>query len=180
MDASTAYEILNGYYHATVHRRSVIPMSLAHGQQIHVRSGMETVSSLRQLFELYGWPADDGPRYVFLRPNGFTLDAFLLVLGLAASYPQSLLVLREAEDSSTEVGQKVADATTPLPVTKQSLQRKWSRALTVTIGATIRTLPAALLLNSRPMRRAQEYDTWALNREKVYTVELDRARRYVY
>ena len=79
------------------------------------------------------------------RPNGFALDAFLLLLGLASSYPHSILFLREA-DLPGESGAVDAPA---LPVTKQSLQRQWSRALTVTIGATMRTFPAALLLNSR-------------------------------
>jgi hypothetical protein len=81
------------------------------------------------------------------RPNAFALDAFLLLLGLASSYPHSILFLREADlapENPTE-----ASGLPALPVTKQSLLRQWSRALTVTIGATMRTFPAALLLNSR-------------------------------
>jgi len=81
------------------------------------------------------------------RPNAFALDAFLLLLGLASSYPHSILFLREAD--LADLAPETPTEASGLPVTKQSLQRQWSRALTVTIGATMRTFPAALLLNSR-------------------------------
>eukprot|EP00438_Fugacium_kawagutii_P028978 Skav210539 [mRNA] locus=scaffold3045:404102:405520:- [translate_table: standard] len=82
-----------------------------------------------------------------LKPNGFTLDAFLLLLGLAAAHPENVILLREAESSQDPP--EPPDETPPPPLTKQSLNRTWSRALTVTIGATMRGFPAALLLNSR-------------------------------
>ena len=176
----------------------MVPLKLDHGQQLHLRSNaLETASTLRELFDLHGWPTEqlESPRYVFLRwaakiekgtmmqvgliiycmpmqmsegmytcflskskthvltcsahfrPNGFALDAFLLLLGLASSYPHSILFLREADLASAAT--PASEEPPALPVTKQSLQRQWSRALTVTIGATIRTFPAALLLNSR-------------------------------
>jgi len=83
------------------------------------------------------------------------LDAFLVLLGLAASYPQSIILLREAPAGDAGAELPVTETTegaesAELPVlTKQSLQRQWSRALAVTIGATIRGFPLALLLNSR-------------------------------
>lgn len=152
LDASAAYEILHVYYHATVHRRAVVPLKLDRGQHLHLRSNaLETVSTLRELFDLNGWPTGqlESPRYVFLRPNAFALDAFLLLLGLASSYPHSILFLREAD--LADLAPETPTEASGLPVTKQSLQRQWSRALTVTIGATMRTFPAALLLNSRTM-----------------------------
>eukprot|EP00434_Breviolum_minutum_P020964 symbB.v1.2.018494.t1/scaffold1477.1/size133841/8 len=159
-DASTAYEMMHAYYHATVHRRSVLPFPINHGDSVHVRAmPCETFASLRELFEQRGWPTKqpNSPRYVFLRPNGFTLDAFLVLLGLAASYPQSIILLREAPAGDAGAELPVTETTegaesAELPVlTKQSLQRQWSRALAVTIGATIRGFPLALLLNSRTL-----------------------------
>ena len=70
MDASAAYEILHVYYHATVHRRAVVPLKQDRGQHLHLRSNaLETVSTLRELFDLNGWPTGqlESPRYVFLR-----------------------------------------------------------------------------------------------------------------
>lgn len=92
---------------------------------------------------------------IHARPNGFTLDAFLLLLGLAASYPESVILMREA---SSQDPPEPPDETLPLPLTKQSLKRTWSRALTVTIGATMRGFPAALLLNSRTESGAMPKD----------------------
>lgn len=62
--------MMHAYYHATVHRRSVLPFPINHGDSVHVRAmPCETFASLRELFEQRGWPTKqpNSPRYVFLR-----------------------------------------------------------------------------------------------------------------
>ena len=65
--------MMHAYYHATVHRRSVLPFPINHGDSVHVRAmPCETFASLRELFEQRGWPTKqpNSPRYVFLRQGG--------------------------------------------------------------------------------------------------------------
>ncbi|CAK9027948.1 Pentatricopeptide repeat-containing protein At5g39710 (Protein EMBRYO DEFECTIVE 2745) [Durusdinium trenchii] len=150
-DAASAYDVMHSYYHCTLHRRAVVPVDLPDGQLLRVRAGPETLQSLRELFDRHGWPnAANAPSYAFLRPSACSLDAFLVLLALAALFPRVLLLRDAPISASASPGAPGASAPSP-SLSKQSLQR-WSRAVAVTISATLKAFPVALLVGSRTAR----------------------------
>ena len=70
------------------------------------------------------------------RPASANLDALLVLLGLAASHPESVLLLR-SEDSQNR--RFLAD---------ECKTRRY-RALAVTLSSTLAAMPAAALVNTR-------------------------------
>eukprot|EP00439_Symbiodinium_sp_Y106_P053143 s1271_g7.t1 len=135
-DPQAAYSLIYTYYHTTLHRRPVVSRHIPAREEILARAEPETIESLQELFDSKGWPGRAPHGYLFMRPASANLDALLVLLGLAASHPESVLLLR-SEDSENR--RLLAD---------ECKTRRY-RALAVTLSSTLAAMPAAALVNTR-------------------------------
>ncbi|CAE7536298.1 unnamed protein product, partial [Symbiodinium necroappetens] len=136
VDPKAAYSLIYAYYHTTLHRRPVVSRQIPAREEILARAEPETIESLQELFDSKGWPGRAPHGYLFMRPASANLDALLVLLGLAASHPESVLLLR-SEDSQNR--RFLAD---------ECKTRRY-RALAVTLSSTLAAMPAAALVNTR-------------------------------
>lgn len=130
------HEILYVYHHATVHRRSLVSISLPPSRPLIGRVLPESLETLRELFETTGWPGQSGAVYVFMRPGAAKLDAFLAMLAAATAYPEDVFLLR-SED--------------PGDASNLALEcrERQCRAISFSLSSTLKRLPTAALVNRR-------------------------------
>ncbi|CAJ1401273.1 unnamed protein product [Effrenium voratum] len=137
ISARMGYQILYANHHATVHRRPMVPLDLDSSRPLVGRVVPESLESLKLLFDTLGWPGrHSGAVYVFLRPATAKLDALLALVSAAAAYPEDVYLMR-SEDPS--------DASS---LALECRERN-CRAITFSLSAMLKRLPAALLVNRR-------------------------------
>ena len=166
LDLAGAFGLIHAYYHTTLHRRPVVSREITAREQILGRAGPETVESLQELFASEGWPGKAPHGYLFMRPSTLlvfkvlevasciihsakagrvpclsrpasaNLDALLVLLGLAASYPGSVLLLKSEDLENREA------------LSSECKVRKY-QTLAATLFSILSAMPAAALVNAR-------------------------------
>jgi len=133
-----AYLAVHDYHHATVHRRDLISLSVEPQTDVVGRNAPENLQSLRELFEGFGYPGQQGsPIYVFMAPSACDLDALLALLAAASAFPGRLFLLRPATDAEELKG------------LSEACRSRGNRPLSFCLTSLLVSLPAAIILNSK-------------------------------
>eukprot|EP00930_Biecheleria_cincta_P031911 TRINITY_DN22127_c0_g2_i1.p1 TRINITY_DN22127_c0_g2~~TRINITY_DN22127_c0_g2_i1.p1 ORF type:complete len:1112 (-),score=193.73 TRINITY_DN22127_c0_g2_i1:53-3322(-) len=137
-EQEAAYQVVYSFHHATVRQRSLASVTLATGKKLIGRVAPEQPETLRVLFDASGWPGSrNAPVYVFMTPASAGLDALLALLAASAAHPEEVLLLRPWKDPGG------------ITALAEECRERKNRPLAFSLAALLRSLPAAVLVNSK-------------------------------